>query len=139
MCFGSNHYMIVNENVPALHYLCGILNSRLYFFYMKRVAGVLGDADGGGRLISQKSHILQFPVRSIDPNNSANKARYDKIVRLVEQMLATKKVWVVAQTEKDKTYYDDKCKALDKQIDKLVYELYELTEEEVSIVEEIRC
>jgi hypothetical protein len=40
-----------------------------------------------------------------------------------------------AKTEKDKTYYEGKCAALDRQIDKLVYELYGLTEAEIAIVE----
>jgi hypothetical protein len=39
------------------------------------------------------------------------------------------------QTDKDRTYYENKCAALDRQIDKLVYELYGLTEAEIAIVE----
>ena len=40
-----------------------------------------------------------------------------------------------AKTDKDKTYYENKCASLDRQIDRLVYELYGLTEEEIKIVE----
>ena len=83
------------------------------------------------------SHVLPFAAStSPDP---ADGARHDKMVRLVEQMMEARKAWAAAQMEKDKTYYDDKCKALDKQIDALVYELYGLTEEEISIVEKTRC
>ena len=39
------------------------------------------------------------------------------------------------KTDKDKTYYENKCAALDRQIDRLVYDLYGLTEEEIQIVE----
>ena len=35
----------------------------------------------------------------------------------------------------DKNYLERKCESLDNQIDKLVYELYGLTEEEIKIVE----
>lgn len=35
----------------------------------------------------------------------------------------------------DKNYLERKCETLDKQIDKLVYQLYGLTEEEIKIVE----
>jgi hypothetical protein len=39
-----------------------------------------------------------------------------------------------AKTESDKNYLERKCVNLDKEIDRLVYELYELTEEEIKIV-----
>ncbi len=40
-----------------------------------------------------------------------------------------------AQTNKDRTYYENKCASLDRQIDALVYDLYGLTEAEIKIVE----
>ena len=53
----------------------------------------------------------------------------------VEAMLEAKKQLAKAKTDKDKAYYENKCAALDRQIDRLVYQLYGLTEEEVQIVE----
>jgi hypothetical protein len=53
-------------------------------------------------------------------------------------MLAAKKQTHSARTDKDKTYYENKCIVLDNQIDNLVYELYGLTPEEISIVEKIK-
>jgi len=41
-----------------------------------------------------------------------------------------------AKTESDKNYLNRKCETLDKQIDELVYKLYDLTEEEIKIVDE---
>ena len=40
-----------------------------------------------------------------------------------------------AKTDTDKTYYESKCAGLNRQIDRLVYDLYSLTEEEIKIVE----
>ncbi len=54
---------------------------------------------------------------------------------LVEGMLAAKKHLQLARSDKDKDFYTNKCAALDRQIDKLVYELYELTPEEIARVE----
>jgi len=42
-----------------------------------------------------------------------------------------------AKTESDKEYLQRKCDSIDKQIDKLVYQLYGLTEEEIKIVESV--
>jgi hypothetical protein len=60
---------------------------------------------------------------------------HPRIVREVEQIIEAKKMLGVAKTDRDKTYYESKCAALDHQIDRLVYDLYGLTEEEVRIVE----
>ena len=49
--------------------------------------------------------------------------------------MAAKKQLAQVQTDKDKTFYESKCAALDNQIDRLVYELYDLTDEEIAIVE----
>jgi len=50
-------------------------------------------------------------------------------------MLETKKQLQMARTDKDKDYFQGRCNALDRQIDKLVFDLYELTDEEIKIVE----
>jgi hypothetical protein len=83
----------------------------------------------------QARQVEQLPFPSLELTSPADKTRHDRVVDLVNQMLKAKKAWASAQTEKDKTYYDDKCKALDRQIDALVYELYGLTEAEIKIVE----
>ena len=41
-----------------------------------------------------------------------------------------------ARSEGDQNFYESKCATLDRQIDSLVYELYDLTLEEIAIVEE---
>jgi hypothetical protein len=51
-------------------------------------------------------------------------------------MLVTKKHLQTVKTDKDKTYYENKCTDLDRSIDAEVYSLYGLTEEEIKIVEQ---
>ncbi len=132
--FGSNHYMMVHDDTSFLYYLLGILNSKLYFFYMKRVAGVLGDADDGGRLISQKSHILKFPIRTINPSETNEKSQHEKMVSLVTQMLELHKSKADAKTQSEQDVYERQIKSVDEGIDSLVYALYGLSEEEIKIV-----
>jgi hypothetical protein len=38
--------------------------------------------------------------------------------------------------QSDKDFYENKCAALDRQIDRLVYDLYGLTEAEIKLVED---
>lgn len=40
-----------------------------------------------------------------------------------------------AKTEDDKNFLENKCAILERQIDMLVYKLYNLTEEEIKIIE----
>ena len=76
-----------------------------------------------------------MPIRTIIFFDSGDRARHDQIVELVEQMIEAKKLLAKAKTDRDKTFYENKCAAFDRQIDRLVYELSELTDEEIKIVE----
>jgi hypothetical protein len=74
-------------------------------------------------------------VLHIDFSDPADKARHDKMVGYVEQMLAAKKERAGALTDRETEYWERWCAGLDRQIDELVYELYGLTDEEIAQVE----
>ncbi|MCX7021803.1 MAG: N-6 DNA methylase [bacterium] len=116
-------------------YLMAILNSKLFVFIYRLLALE------SGRVLAQvkPSIIKQLPIRTIDFDNKDDKVMHDRLVVLVERMLIAKKEWSTAQTEKDKTYYKDKCDAIDKQINELVYDLYGLTPEEIEIVKAVQA
>jgi hypothetical protein len=67
-----------------------------------------------------------------------DKARHDRMVALVTQMLDLNKRLQDAKLEHEKTLLSRQVEATDAAIDKLVYELYGLTEEEIKIVEGIQ-
>jgi adenine-specific DNA-methyltransferase len=113
-------------------YILGLLNSSLLFWRLRQISNVFR----GGWITCTKQYFGELPIRSIDFSKSADKARHDKMVSLVEQMLAAKPQLARAQSDKDKDFYENKCAALDHQIDALVYELYGLTDDEIKIVEE---
>jgi hypothetical protein len=58
------------------------------------------------------------------------------MVTLVERMLALHRKLTAATIPADKELYQHQIEATDRQIDALVYELYELTDEEIRIVEQ---
>ncbi|TSA16140.1 hypothetical protein D4R75_13850, partial [bacterium] len=89
----------------------------------------------GGYFAANKQFLDQLPIRTINFSDSSDKSRHDKMVQLVEQMLSLHKQLPAAKTEQEKTVIQRQIEATDKQIDQLVYELYELTEEEIKIVE----
>ena len=114
-----------------LRYLLALLNSRLLRWYFPFVSAPFRV----GWMSANKQFLSQLPFQAIDFTKPADKARHDKLVSLVEQMLAAKPQLARAQSDKDKDFYANKCAALDRQIDALVYELYALTPDEIKIVE----
>jgi len=69
----------------------------------------------------------------MDFSDPAEKAAYDKIVSLVERMLALHKQ--PARTPQGQEMLRREIESTDGQIDRLLYGLYGLTEEEIKIVE----
>lgn len=58
------------------------------------------------------------------------------MVELVERMLALHKQLDAAKTAHDKTVIERQIAATDEEIDRLIYDLYGLTDDEIKIVEE---
>jgi len=82
-----------------------------------------------------KTNVVNLPVIPNNFSDPADKARHDRMVQLVEQMLALYKQLAEARTGHDTTMIQRQIDATDRQLDRLVYELYGLTEEEISVVE----
>jgi type I restriction-modification system DNA methylase subunit len=112
-------------------YLLGMLNSKVCDFVMHSIAST----KQGGYYEYKPMYLSQLPIRIINFTDSADKARHDRMVVLVEQMLSLHKRLAEAKTDHEKTNLKRQLDATDRQIDRLVYELYELTEEEIKIVE----
>jgi len=119
------------EEVIELPYLCGLMNSRLLDFFLKQVSTNFH----GGYFAANKQFIEQLPIRSINFSDPADVARHDQMVELVERMLDLHQRLAAAKTPTEKTLLQRQIVATDRQIDRLVYELYDLTEEEIKIVE----
>jgi hypothetical protein len=129
----DNLYTIVPRASQCdLRFVLGLLNSRLLNWFYQNVV----NPEKGETLAQVKrGHLAQLPIAKPDLSKSSEKALHDAVVAKVEAMMAAKKQLSRARTDKDKTYYEGKCAGLDRQIDRLVYELYGLTEEEIKIVE----
>jgi len=64
------------------------------------------------------------------------RTRHDKMVALVERMLASHCLHATATIPADKELYQRQIEATGRQINALVYELYELSMEEIATVED---
>ncbi|KAF5063894.1 hypothetical protein DSECCO2_290040 [anaerobic digester metagenome] len=112
-------------------YLLGILNSKLTAFLFE----VLLPKLRGGFFMPAAVVVQTFPIRTIDFSNPTDVARHDRMVALVEKMLDLHKRLAAAKVSHEKEVLAGMIYATDRQIDRLVYELYGLTEEEIAVVE----
>ncbi|GHR32308.1 hypothetical protein VN0464_00010 [Helicobacter pylori] len=103
-----------------LHYLLGMLHSKLITFAFKTFYAGGGLGESGYRY--KKAFIERLPIPKITPKNQE---LAHKITDGAKAILEAKEKDPKANTQK-----------LEKEIDALVYQLYNLTDEEIKIIEE---
>jgi len=108
----SGGFMLISNDMP-LQYILGILNSNLMRFLFTQI----GVMTAGGAYTLKKATIDEFPLKI------SSTEIQKPIILLVNQILTLKKENPQADTS-----------GLETQIDELVYQLYELTDEEVEVV-----
>jgi hypothetical protein len=133
-----NYKTILNVNPSestyfSMKYLLGLLNSKIMSFLYPLVSNKLV-AETFPRL--SVKDVRNLPIRVIDFANSAEIKQHDNMVHLVDCILTLHKQLASATTPTDKTILQRQIEATDREIDRLVYKLYDLTDEEIKIVEE---
>jgi len=98
----------------ANKYILAVLNSKLIAWYFKNVSVVLGEK----ALRWIKQYVEQIPIPQIEIEEQ------QKFINIVDKILLLKNENSKSDTEK-----------YEKEIDKMVYKLYELTKDEIKIIE----
>jgi len=122
------------DNLHSVHYLQALLSSRLLDWCLQKISSPFR----GGYWSYGKRFIEQLPIRLINFSNSTDKARNDRMVNLVDQMVSLHKQAASARNPDEKIRIQRQIDATDQQIDQLVYELYGLTNKEIRIIEDQR-
>ena len=107
--------------------LMAVMHSKL-FLLLYRLAN-----QGESRVIPQVKASKLEPLPF--PKLKKGDEKVSKLTKRCREMLDSKKQLAAAKTDKDKTYYENKCASLDRQIDLIVYDLYDLTEDEIKLVD----
>ncbi|GAA8385223.1 class I SAM-dependent DNA methyltransferase [Helicobacter pylori] len=115
-CYVSATFYIIKTKRFDSKFLVGLLNSLLIRFWLKH----RGKVQGNNYQID-KEPLMNIPLIKI---TKSNKPTADKIIALVDKILALKEKDPKANTQR-----------LEKEIDALVYRLYNLTDEEIKIIE----
>ncbi len=135
MLAGKSTVIILNRSSKySLKYLLAIINSRLFstiYFSLNK-----HKAMAGGYLNINTDSLVRMPIKELDFELENDRGMYNNLVGLVDSLHDTIHLLISSRTDKDKSYYNRRCREIDSQIDSLVYELYGLTEEEIKVVEE---
>ncbi|MCW1323276.1 Eco57I restriction-modification methylase domain-containing protein [Campylobacter jejuni] len=115
-CYVSATFYVIKTQRINVKYLTAILNSKLIAFWLKHK----GKMQGNNYQID-KEPLLNIPIVTI---NSKNQKIADELINLVDEILKVK--------EQDK---NANTQELENKINSLVYKLYNLTEEEIKIIE----
>ncbi len=82
-----------------------------------------------------KTYLDVLPIYKIQFDNAEDVKNHDRMVELVETMLELNKKLPDAKTDHNKNLIQRQIDYTDSEIDKLVYNLYGLTVDEIKIVE----
>ncbi|HDX3813530.1 TPA: Eco57I restriction-modification methylase domain-containing protein [Campylobacter coli] len=115
--YGSRALFFIQTCRINLKYLTGVLNSKLIAFWLKHKGKIQGNL-----FKIDKEPLLNIPVVNI---NSKNEKLANKLISLVDEILKAK--------EQDK---NANTSPLEEKINNMVYKIYNLTEEEIKIIEE---
>ena len=131
--YAGAYVTYIFQQETKLQFLCAILNSSLMRFLFRTLYDAL--AMGGGYLRFQPPQMRRLPIRTINFDDPVDKVRHDQMVALVERMLDLHRQLAEAKIPQTRTMLKRQIEATDRHIDRLVYELYGLTEDEIEIVE----
>ncbi|EAH5381557.1 class I SAM-dependent DNA methyltransferase [Campylobacter jejuni] len=115
-CYVSATFYVIKTQRINVKYLTAILNSKLIAFWLKHK----GKMQGNNYQID-KEPLLNIPIVTI---NSKNQKIADELINLVDEILKVK--------EQDK---NANTQELENKINSLVYKLYNLTDDEIKIIE----
>ncbi len=115
----------------ADHYLLGILNSKVSDFIMHSISST----KQGGYFEYKPMYLAQIPIYRFAGKNKKESNILNTIRETVQKLTNLISTREKAKTPHDRELIQRQIDAADRQIDKLVYELYDLTEEEITIVE----
>jgi type I restriction-modification system DNA methylase subunit len=127
----STHVIIPIPGKIDIRYLLGLYNSRLInFLYQGRV-------QEGGRVFAQVKtvNIKPLPIKLIDTKNKGQSQNHDEIIALVDSLLKLNEELLTVKLPTKVDQIKQRVEHNEEKVNKLVYELYDLTPEEISIVE----
>ncbi|WIH81412.1 Eco57I restriction-modification methylase domain-containing protein [Brachyspira pilosicoli] len=113
-------------------FILGVLNSRLISSWFVFTLGKLQRSTFPVILVKEVSNL---PIPNINLDDKQDKEMHDKMVALVDSIIVLNKKLSIEKNPNSITMINRQINAIDRQIDKLVYQIYNLDESDIKIIE----
>jgi hypothetical protein len=123
--------LICKQKYPP-EYILGILNSKLMTYYHRK------------RYLDEFKRLYQkilikdakrFPIRTLDERDKRQVHLRDELVSSVKRMMSIREDLKGLRTVQEQSVVERQLLSIDGKIDKTVYELYELTDAEIEVID----
>ena len=129
LCLNNMHVLVPKRIEISPYFILGLLNSRMMNWYYQTLNPEVGEALAEVK----KTNVEKLPIKVIDFKNPNDVKQHNRMVSLVERMMELHKRSPKTPQEHDQLQRE--IAATDAAIDHLVYQLYNLTDKEIRIVE----
>ncbi len=123
---------LVNRSPMASAYLLAMLHSKLINWYVYRFifarATITMHFDG--------KVTDRVPIKTLDLTRPAERAMHDQIVAAVQNIRALHEQLAAAASPAARTPLQRRIEALERQLDQWIYQLYDLSAEEIALIEQ---
>jgi len=124
-CYVTRAFLILKPEKINLKYLTALLNSKLIYFWLKNKGKKQGE-----QLQIDKEPLMEIPLFK------AEEKEQEKIALAVDKIMAKTAEFIKISQNTDKWHLlKTEIEKLDREIDEAIYKLYELTAEEIKIIE----
>jgi hypothetical protein len=117
---------------PNIFYLLGILNSKLFNWYYLVNFSTKSEESFPKLLVA---NLNNSPIREINENNTKDKSLYQELTSLVKRILDLNQKKLEDPAEREILTIDKLIFNIEKQIDEVVFSLYNLSKSEIEIIE----
>jgi hypothetical protein len=130
--FNSVNNILRKDNSDySLKFILALLNSKLFqFYYIKNFTN-----KSSLTVNISKTFIDKLPLAIIDFNDKSSIKKHNNLVSLADKIMELKQKETIEKNQQLKTMISRQIEGVNKAIDTAVYELYNLTEDEIKVVE----
>ncbi len=125
------HNIRIMNNNFTYEYLLGLLNSKLLGWWYQKLIPEKGRVFAEVKVVN----LVRLPIKSIDFSNNKEKDHHDEIAKLVDILLQLNEEKNGTKLQSKLEKIEAKIEYCENKINQIIYQLYDLTDEEIKIVE----
>lgn len=131
LSFKNVHNLRITKPDVAYEYLLGLLNSKLLDWWYQKLIPEKGRVFAEVKVVN----LEKIPIKVIDFQDKSEKEKHDNLVQTVNRVLILNEEIKKIKLQNKIDQIEQKINHFEERINQIVYQLYDLTEDEIKIVE----